>query len=566
MKMKTENKSTLWPWALSFLTGALIGAVTFLSLFGTRVLDVTYEDWLLTEWYDLSQHYVGWKLFRASGWHFPIGLCDNSFYPYYASVIYTDSIPLLSVIFKLLSPLLPETFQFFGLYGLLCFVLQGGLAKLILRRIFNREWQCNLGCIPFVLCAPLIQRMFYHTALASHFLILLAIILFMYRSEIKSLKKRITLWCILGMLCISIHFTIYAIVSVMFAGYVLWEMLEAGKGAKSKAAVFGGFMVPYLASSIALFWLLGGFYGNVSGESFGLGDYSANLNSLFNPLDYSCIIKELPCGDNQYEGLAYIGIAAILMLLPALANIIRRRRFLWALYKKPIISIALTTLLLWVIALSPKIMAGEALLADVQWPRFVTDAWSIFRSSGRFLWPVMYLTIILALHFSKKETGSFFAPLLILACVLQIYEYGDKTEELSGRYSEEKHASFSAERLENCDLTGIKHVQFMHPYYFGEYYGDEIRDQMIGYTMFALDHGMTVSNFHFSRDDMEALEDRIDYCDSLLRNGMPERDTIYVMKLDEFLEEGLFDEYEGVEFIYTDTEVVAIPEHHGEIK
>ena len=74
-------------WYISFAFGALFGALVFISLYGIKILDVTYDDWLLTGWYDLSQHYVGWELYRASGWHFPFGLCDTSFHPYLASVI-----------------------------------------------------------------------------------------------------------------------------------------------------------------------------------------------------------------------------------------------------------------------------------------------------------------------------------------------------------------------------------------------------------------------------------------------------------------------------------------------
>lgn len=44
------------------------------------------------------------------------------------SVLYTDSIPLFAIFFKALSPLLPETFQYFGLFGLMCYMLNGGFA------------------------------------------------------------------------------------------------------------------------------------------------------------------------------------------------------------------------------------------------------------------------------------------------------------------------------------------------------------------------------------------------------------------------------------------------------
>ncbi|MCR5748132.1 MAG: DUF6311 domain-containing protein, partial [Lachnospiraceae bacterium] len=272
-------------WYISFAEGAVFGALVFILLYGVQILNVTYDDWLLTGWYDLSQHYVGWKLYRASGWHFPIGLCDNSFYPYLASVIYTDSIPLFSFIFKLLSPILPETFQFFGLYGLFCFMMQGGMAKLLLRRVLKSEALCCVACIPFVFCAPVWQRMYYHTALSSHYLILLALLFFLYRDKLDKTRKRVVSWCILGVLCILIHFTIYGIVSVMFLGFIIWDLLDIWNPTKSddgfehkqdikdkitavikRSALY---LVSYLAVTCFTFYLFGGFYGNITADAEG---------------------------------------------------------------------------------------------------------------------------------------------------------------------------------------------------------------------------------------------------------------------------------------------------------
>lgn len=62
-------------WVIMLLSG-LIGAILFISIYGVKILDPTYEDWLF-EGGDLTQHYLGWVFYRRSGWHFPIGLIDN---------------------------------------------------------------------------------------------------------------------------------------------------------------------------------------------------------------------------------------------------------------------------------------------------------------------------------------------------------------------------------------------------------------------------------------------------------------------------------------------------------
>ena len=541
-------------WQISFLLGVIFGGLVFIALYGVRILDVTYEDWLLTGWYDLSQHYVGWKLYRASGWHFPIGLCDTSFYPYLASVIYTDSIPIVSLFFKVLSPILPETFQFFGIYGLFCFMMQGGFAKLLLRKILKSEAQCCVACVPFVFCAPLWQRMYYHTALASHYLILIGILFFMYRERVRRLRLRVMLWCVLGMLCVSVHFTIYGMVSVMLLGFALWEALDF-----RKIRIFCLYLFSYLAATILTFYLFGGFYGGISGSSDGLGSYSANLNSLLNPIDYSRIIKELPLIECQYEGLSYIGIMAIIFLIPAVAYIVRNFRSLWGLHKNFIISIAFTSVILWIVALSPKVTFGSHILYEIPLPDFIYDAWSMFRASGRFLWPVMYAVILLAIHYAGKEIRGYFVHVLVLGCLLQIFEFSEKVMIIQDQYAVRSEAHFAADSLDLNDWQGIKHLQFMHDYYFGEFYGDEIRDQMIGYTQFALRHGMTVSNFHFSRDDMDKVRNRIAECENLLESGTPEPDTMYVFRKQDISIEEIQERFSNVSYIFTENEIILVP-------
>ena len=82
---------------LSALLSALAGALLFIFLYGTKVLDPSYDLWLF-KGNDLTQHYVGWEFFRAADWGRLPGIADNLIHPYELSVILTDSIPLFAVI------------------------------------------------------------------------------------------------------------------------------------------------------------------------------------------------------------------------------------------------------------------------------------------------------------------------------------------------------------------------------------------------------------------------------------------------------------------------------------
>lgn len=118
---------------ISYSGACLCGIIIFVLIYGTSVINPTNVNWLLHNGSDLAQHYLGWEAFRKAEWQFPIGLLNNLRYPGYSSIVYTDSIPLFAIVFKVLSPFLPEKFQYFGLYGLLCFVMQGLITTKIVR-------------------------------------------------------------------------------------------------------------------------------------------------------------------------------------------------------------------------------------------------------------------------------------------------------------------------------------------------------------------------------------------------------------------------------------------------
>ena len=570
-------------WKLSFFKGVIIGALVFLGIFGHAVLDVTKTDWLLTGWYDLSQHYVGWELFRASDWHFPLGLCDRSFYPYLASVIYTDSIPVLCVFFKFFSPILPASFQFLGWYGFLSFMLQGGCTKLLLRRYIKSDGICDMASIFFICCISLMERMFYHTALASHYLVLTGMLFFVYRDRLGSRKRRIALWCILGCLAVGIHFFIYAILSALFLGYILMEILEDrasaalrpdvqeikqdaletkdGAGKSSWISLSLRSLLPYLGATFLTFYILGGFYGFVSADSTGLGEYSANLNAFFNTMGYSRIILPLKtAGPGQIEGLTYLGLGLIILLPLAIIGYIKKGRGDVKRNATLAIPVFILSAVLWILALSPKVTIGDITLAEIPVPGIIFKIWSIFRASGRFIWPVMYVLFVWILIYSSRLLKKFFAPLIFVLVCLHIYEYSHFFFTMYGNMMDPKEPHFSAEALEKEDLTGIRHVQFIHPYHFDEYYGEDVRSQMIGYTLLALRHDMTVSNFHFSRDDLDRLQLQIDMSLEMLDQGLARGDTMYVFAKREYDSNDLYGRYPNVTEINTGTEIVLLPD------
>lgn len=78
---------------------------------------------------------------------------------------FTDSIPMLALILKPFSPWLPESFQYFGLWMLACFVLNGYFGLRLMAHATQSQLLRLLGALFFILSPPLIFRAHGHSRL-----------------------------------------------------------------------------------------------------------------------------------------------------------------------------------------------------------------------------------------------------------------------------------------------------------------------------------------------------------------------------------------------------------------
>ncbi len=403
-----------------FFYSAIVLAATliFCISWGPRVLIPTYVDWLMAGG-DLSQHYIGWNSFRNSPWLFPFGMTRQLTYPFATSVIFTDSIPLFAVFFKILSPILPNNFQYFGLFGLITHILQGLLGAKILRLFIKNKWQIFLGSIFFAASPLVIYRMFMHTALAGQWVLLLAIYALLV--EGLSLKKETILWALIGFLTSSIHIYFLGMNGIILAGLCLKKILQK-KGAKS-------FFLPplaFLGASLLTLYLLGGFSSEViAASAAGLGYFSMNLNALFSSGDWGCLIwKKLPKLEGQYEGFSYLGAGMIPMFLLAIVAFffVKRRTYLKETWKTWL-PIMLVFGAEFVFALSNKVAIGKTVLFTVPLPDVVKEYWGIFRSTGRFSWVCLYLIFVFSLVIIHQIPKKYVATIIIaLALLIQLID------------------------------------------------------------------------------------------------------------------------------------------------
>ena len=166
---------------LFYFVLAICLTVTF---FGFQNFNFTNIKWLFIG-NDLSAHQTGWHFFKEDIWRFPLGSNPNYGDKIGNSIIYSDSIPLLALIFKLFNFLIPEKFQYFSFWFLLCFFFQGILSQQLIYKYTNNRLFSLIGSFFFIFFPIAIYRMGFHPALFGQWTLIITIYLILYKNENK---------------------------------------------------------------------------------------------------------------------------------------------------------------------------------------------------------------------------------------------------------------------------------------------------------------------------------------------------------------------------------------------
>ena len=386
-------------------------AILFILIYGYQVLNPGYTDWLLVGG-DGTQHYIGSVAFRQSRWMFPLGLMDTINYPESASVIFTDSIPLLALFFKAIRFVFPVTWQYQGWWGLSCFILQAHFARKILEAYSENRLAIYAGTLLFTLSPAMIYRVFGHETLGAHWLILCALLLLIqYRSKFHEPKAALKRAAILGFIIPGIHMYFLLMCGIVLAGYAIYDIL-ARKNAWTALRVLGA----YVLSAAAMIFLLGGFSQGGTGAT-GLGEYAFDLNGFFNPMEFSDFVQNR--AHLTGESFAYLGVCVLGLILLAAVHLMTMGKHEWRQRDRKLYAVyALIGLLSLAAALSPEPHYASHILCILPVPEFLLKLWSTFRATGRLVWPLYYLLMILGIAENSRHLKGRTLAVLLCACVL----------------------------------------------------------------------------------------------------------------------------------------------------
>jgi len=384
------SRQTLRDWVsrrdLASVAAAFVGLIFGLWFLGPRNILPGNTDWLHQG--DLAASQITWEFFRQT----PLVQWPLTAVPNYG-VSFQNSLSLNALVelpLKFLRPILPQTFQYLGLWTVGCFVLQGYFGGKLLSFFLTDKLQRFLAALMFVFSPALLFRIGIagHFTLAAHWLILWAIYLYF------SKRQSYVAWSTLIALVLMVDVYIAVMVLSIYLAAV-GRTLLTDRDAKRGAGVARLMFLPSLVG--ALTFVVRG-YLEYGGSAKGTGFFRLNALAFLNPgfsaqdsfsfvLNHFGSLRVRQLVAEEGEGFQYLGLGTIITIPLLVVYMVRRRSAMWWRTVVPLLSVCI---FLFLVAMSNRIVLVRH--EFYYWlPGSVLDLRQTFRAATRFAWPLYYL-------------------------------------------------------------------------------------------------------------------------------------------------------------------------------
>ncbi|MBQ6508909.1 MAG: hypothetical protein IJI07_05485 [Flexilinea sp.] len=414
--METGNDNRKKRFCL--LAGCGLGLLFALLLIPLSNIDPSNTGWVIGGGGDNLQHYLGWRFFRDSRWTRYLLFMRDLNYPVGTSVIVTDSNPLFCLIFKLFRNFLPPEFQFNGIWLLTSWILLGFFAAEVGWRL-TRSRLLTLCGVGFALINPVIlQRALIHDTLTAHWLILAAVFLFLHEDKPWNPAG----WFLLTEAALLIHIYFIPMIAFVFALQLIRMLI----GKRSFGRII--LLIFVFSASLILGYYVWG-YVYILPQSGSYGELSMNLNAFFNPDGASLFLADRPSLPLQYEGFNYWGLGLFVLVTAGLIAGGRHGSARMIPYMVPVP-------LLILLAASHEGYFDLYQLYSIGLPEKIRSWLSVFRSSGRLVWPLYYLALYASLRaFSRCACRKGLLDAAVCVClILQIADLSGFCLETARRF------------------------------------------------------------------------------------------------------------------------------------
>jgi hypothetical protein len=375
--------------------------------------------------------------------------------------MYTESLPIIAIPLKFVSPLLPDQFQYFGAWIYASFFLQGYFAWKLLKRSIEAPMVRVIASTLFLIAPIFLYRLVHegsgHIGLFGQFLVLWAINLHFAQDAKK--KSWVFLIAVSIFTCVALFPVVFFIFFLSQAFKFFWKASDTWL-----ASLLHIFVA--IAISLLLLWVSGGFSVSDT-RSGGLGVYRSSLTSLidaaaFGDFQWSAVLPNISDFAGSQEGFAFLGLAGLLLLPFSFIMFNRRNGF------DEHRSVLVISLILAVIALSNKVSIANRELFSYPIPSALSPIFDSLRASGRFTWPLVYVLLLeglrglyISIHGRIPRMGM--AAVFTSLLLLQLVDMRSASSEIRERFTESGFTASLTDPKWNELAKQYKHLAAVPP-------------------------------------------------------------------------------------------------------
>ena len=372
---------------------------------------------------DVGASQAAWEYFRAAPLiQWPITALPNYGVEWGSIFQGMAGNVLVALPLKVVSPLLPDDFQYLGAWVVACFVAQA----VILQRLFAAtglgRTERLLGALVVTLSPILLFRIgvLMHLDLGGQWLIALSLLLY------RTAPARSRRWWAFFLVAAAVNVYLFAMTFAVWCA--AWWRDEVQPAGRSVRGAVTGFALGVTAAFASL-WVLGffAFRDSATGYGFFRVNAAAFVNPGYSPtesfsglLDRFGSLRARQFATEEGEGFAYVGLAP-LVALPFLAAALVAGRLRWL---RRNAALAVVTTVLFLVAVSNRVVVVRREWT-YWWPDVLLDARQVFRSSGRFAWLLAYVLAVagwIALSRWSRGLGRFASAALLAVAVLHVVD------------------------------------------------------------------------------------------------------------------------------------------------
>jgi hypothetical protein len=383
-------------------------------------------------WADISTALSGYNYFVRDAWTLPLFQTSKLGAPDPVNIIFTDSIPIVAIFGRLLYRATGLLVNPYGVWTALCFAASAlGMTGLV-AMLGQRGIAAAITATVAGLCMPALLQRWGHMSLMAQWEVVLALIIYFRSHSGRPTTNLAAAALVLAVFTLWTHSYLFVMVVGILAAVLTQAVVDRRlriSRAVSTAALF--------AIALGGLVLISGHLSNKDSlAAVGFGGYSMNLISPFIPQLSGLfpamreIIVDGTTG--QYEGFSYFG-AGILFL--GFLALLRARRLALRAWRSHACLIAVLVAFT-AFAVSNEIYVGIWHIVTIPLPEPILTIASMFRSSGRFFWPCLYLLTAMAIAVIPSLWGRAACWMLLVAMVVQLVDTGPMRSALAARIFE----------------------------------------------------------------------------------------------------------------------------------